>query len=62
MLVRELQRAENPPTIRMIMINNNGVVGVNRAQAARKNELTTALMMRMLRKPKYGELAPPALS
>ena len=34
------------------MINSSGVVGVNSAQAARKNELATALMARIFRKPK----------
>ena len=34
------------------MISSSGVVTVNSAQAARKNELTTALIVIMLRKPK----------
>ena len=34
------------------MISSSGVVTVNSAQAARKTELTTALMIMMLRKPK----------
>src|ERR1700674_4639459 len=43
---------KTPPTTRMMKINSSGVVTVNSAQAARKTELTTALIVIMLRKPK----------
>src|SRR3982074_1650768 len=43
---------KKPPTTSRIMISSNGVAIVNSAQAARKIELTTALMVMMLRKPK----------
>ena len=43
---------KKPPTTSRIMISSSGVVIVNSAQAARKTELTTALMIMMLRKPK----------
>src|SRR5436305_7447746 len=43
---------KKPPTTRMIMIKSSGVAAVNSAQAARKNELTMALIVIMLRKPK----------
>ena len=43
---------KNPPTTSRIMISSSGVVIVNSAQAARKIELTTALIIMMLRKPK----------
>ncbi len=43
---------KKPPTTRMIMINSNGVAAVNSAQAARNSELTMALTVIMLRKPK----------
>ena len=43
---------KKPPTTRMMKISSSGVVSVNSAQAARNTELTTALTVIRLRKPK----------